>query len=109
MRIRARVAAVVTVAVSLPPPPSHRYVVVHGGYSHGRGDGGFLGDTYVLDTQSDPMVWSQPALSGNAPTARHGHSAAVINGELFFFGGSTRAGLVADVHILQLPEEYTMD
>ena len=36
---------------------------------------------HVLDTSLDPMLWTQPALTGELPGARHGHAALNVGGE----------------------------
>ena len=89
-----------------------RYLVVHGGYAHGAADGGFLQDTHILDTGRWPMAWAQPVLSGTPPSARHGHTAVVVNQpedqrvdgrhEIYLLGGSGRSGYHGDVFVLQL-------
>ena len=79
-----------------------RYVVVHGGYSHGEGHSGFLDDTYALDTHVHPMVWTKPSLTGRVPSARHGHAAVPFDDEIYLFGGASINGHQKDVHVLQL-------
>ena len=79
-----------------------RYLVIHGGYAHAADGGGFNDGVHVLDTQLDPMVWSQPVLSGNIPTARQGHVSAVVGAEVFVFGGASAFGSQNDLAVLQL-------
>ena len=76
-----------------------RYVVIHGGYSYA---GSYHNDTHVLDTQAEPMAWSQPVLSGDAPSARHGHSAVLLGDEIFYFGGTGTQGHSSEIYVLQL-------
>ena len=83
-----------------------RYLVVHGGYvhpdDHTSGFMGSLGSTHVLDTAVDPMVWTQPVLTGSAPSPRHGHAALSIRDEIYFIGGFGDQGYESDVHVLKL-------
>ena len=79
-----------------------RYVLLHGGYSHGGGQYGFLQDTYVLDTAAYPMVWTKPSLTGRVPAARHGHVVVSLDDEVYLFGGASVQGHLHDVHVLQL-------
>ena len=79
---------------------AERFLVVHGGFSL-RGD--YYNDTYVLDTQKEPMVWTRPTLTGNRPTSRFGHSLlSLIDDEVLSFGGMSLFGWSNEVHILQL-------
>ena len=70
-----------------------RWLVIHGGYAMGRGARGslYLQDTYVLDTHAEPMVWSQPPLTGKLPEGRSFHSLVLLDGEIFAWGGSARS------------------
>lgn len=46
-------------------------------------------------------TWSAVTPAGLAPTGRTGHAAAVLaGGRMVVFGGATRAGRVADLHVL---------
>jgi hypothetical protein len=77
-----------------------RYLVIHGGYEH---NAGYRNDTYVLDTSVDPMVWTQPTLTGDRPCSRHGHSLLpLVDNELLSFGGASPWAFEHDVHVLQL-------
>ncbi|XP_051914648.1 host cell factor 1b [Hippocampus zosterae] len=75
-----------------PPPPreSHSAVVASGCRGnrliiYGGMSGCRLGDLWVLDI--DSLIWSQPALSGNAPLPRSLHSATTVHNKMYVFGG----------------------
>ena len=77
-----------------------RYLVIQGGYAH---DQGYRNDTYVLDTQVDPMLWTRPTLTGERPSSKHGHSMLpIVDHEVVTFGGMSLWGFESDVHVLQL-------
>jgi hypothetical protein len=77
-----------------------RYLVIHGGYDHASG---YRNDTYVLDTASEPMVWTRPTLTGARPASRHGHSLMRMDDdEVLLFGGLSEQGFESDVHVLQV-------
>ena len=54
------------------------------------------------------MKWSTPAVSGNRPAARDGHSAAIVGNYMYIFGGFEESidQFSCDVHCLNLE---TMD
>ena len=86
--------------------PSHNCTQVHGGYAHPEGDmsghSGVLESLHVLDTSLDPMLWTQPALTGESPGARHGHAALNVRGEVYTIGGFGDDGYSDSLNLLQL-------
>lgn len=69
-----------------------RYLVVQGGYGH---ESGYVGDTHVLDTYADPMVWSAPTVTGVQPDGRHGATiVALEDNEILTFGGMSNYGCI---------------
>ena len=58
------------------------------------GEHGYLGDVHVLDTWTDPMMWTRPVLTGAAPAPRVGHEAAVLDGLVFTWGGMSNSGFM---------------
>lgn len=58
-----------------------------------------LNDMHILDT--DEMHWITPLVGGAAPWERSGHTASVIGGRVFIFGGFSYAGgeWLNDTHI----------
>ena len=87
-------------------PLSHNCTQVHGGYAHPEGDmsgqSGVLESLHVLDTSLDPMLWTQPALTGEPPGARHGHAALNVRGEVYTIGGFGDDGYSDSLNLLQL-------
>ncbi|CAN0391928.1 unnamed protein product, partial [Ectocarpus fasciculatus] len=60
-------------------------LVIFGGERTVDGCPECLDDIMVLDTDIDLLY--PPAISGKSPTARSGHSAAIIGTDLVVFGG----------------------
>ena len=63
---------------------------------------GLKDSVHVLDTFVDPMVWTRPVLTGEAPGPRHGHAAVNVNDEIYFVGGFGDKGYYDSLHLLQL-------
>lgn len=58
-------------------------------------------EVYALDTAT--RAWSKLEPTGDVPRARGGHSATLIGGALWVFGGEdSRQRLLGDVHVLDL-------
>jgi host cell factor len=57
-------------------------------------------DVHIFDPKTD--TWSQPALSGDAPEPRGGHSATLVGASIFVFGGSSPVKTFADAFELDL-------
>ena len=66
------------------------------------GHSGVLESLHVLDTSLDPMLWTQPALTGESPGARHGHAALNVRGEVYTIGGFGDDGYSDSLNLLQL-------
>ena len=66
------------------------------------GHSGVLESLHVLDTSLDPMLWTQPALTGESPGARHGHAALNVGGEIYTIGGFGDDGYSDSLNLLQL-------
>ena len=81
-----------------------RYLVIIGGYQHPQDlqESGLLSSVHVLDTATDPMVWTRPVLTGEAPGARHGHVALTIGDEIYVIGGFGDDGYHGSLHLLSL-------
>ena len=59
---------------------------------------GYSSDTHILDTAL--LSWSRPYINGAAPQPRVGHSAAVLSGKVYVYGGAANEKLYRDLHVL---------
>jgi len=89
---------------SSPPPREHygmAFDAVRGKLVVFGGSGsGLLNDTWEFDPRSG--AWRQALIAGTAPSPRHRHQAvyAPDRGVIYFFGGSTSAGLTNELWML---------
>jgi N-acetylneuraminic acid mutarotase len=68
----------------------------------GYTEAGYAADLWTLDLANDAPSWSE-ATSATGPTPRASHDAAVLNGDVYLFGGNGDNGLLADLWILSGP------
>ncbi|PRP87047.1 hypothetical protein PROFUN_04783 [Planoprotostelium fungivorum] len=81
--------------------PIGRRIFFFGG---GDGVGNVFNDVWILDMTSPDMHWSNPTLSGNAPTPRGAHTINVIGSKLIMFGGGDQQKRKVDTYILDIEE-----
>lgn len=68
------------------------YIVVFGGVELVKGRKQVSSKLHVFNTQT--YTWHLPAVSGEKPTARHGHAAVALNDdEMLMFGGRGQSGM----------------
>ena len=72
----------VAVAVDARDSWGDEILIVHGGLSEGKYA---LGDVMVYQTEGN--AWSRPDMPSGGPHARAFHCAAVVNKNVFLFGG----------------------
>src|SRR4051794_33268319 len=54
---------------------------------------------------ADPWTWVPATWTGPVPAPRYGHSASVIGGRVFIFGGTTKSSFLNDLFVLEVDEE----
>mmetsp|Transcript_50308 Transcript_50308/g.78632 ORF Transcript_50308/g.78632 Transcript_50308/m.78632 type:complete len:646 (+) Transcript_50308:174-2111(+) len=93
---------------------AHGRIYIMGGYD---AQSNFLNDMWILnvygansydwqDGNTFPVVWERPAVTGQLPVAREGHSLTLVDRKLILFGGYTANGNVAnDVHVYNLDSQ----
>jgi len=87
-------------------------VYIFGGFG---GSDSWLGDLWALDTQSVRvrdvskaiMSWHKPPSKGAAPCARAAHSATMVGGRMYIFGGNTGKKRLNDLYSLDTQASLT--
>lgn len=65
-----------------------------------------LNDVHMLATSDEGhYVWTQAYVTGRAPCGRYGHTASVVGGKIFIFGGNAGTNMrLNDLHVLDTEE-----
>jgi N-acetylneuraminic acid mutarotase len=72
-----------------------RKLYVFGGSSQGS----VRNDLYAWDKDTGCWTNLSTPLAGSVPTVRYAHTATVIDGKMYIFGGHTGSGLLNDLHV----------
>lgn len=74
-----------------------RHMLVHGGYDDGRDR--YFDDTFLFDMVSSSWQRIDSTPVELRPQARESHLSAMLDGKMFIYGGDSKTGLLADMHI----------
>ena len=66
----------------------------------GLTEAGYAADLWALDLAGDAPRWSETAQSELVPEPRASHDAAILNGNVYLFGGYGNTGPLADLWVL---------
>lgn len=94
-----------SVPATAPPTERKGHSLSHAGerlyvFGGSAAGGSKLNDAYSFDTTV--LSWRSLQTSGDRPSAREGHAAAVLEEKLYICGGVDRYGQLNDVHALHL-------
>jgi hypothetical protein len=54
---------------------------------------------------ADPWTWVAATWAGPVPAPRYGHSACVLGGRIFIFGGTTKSNFLNDLFVIEIDDE----
>ena len=102
----------ISTAGTPPPPrrsgaaiydPIRNRMIIYGGFDAVPGSDEFFGDTWALDFNSSPPVWSELLPGGTVPSIRDGVSAAYdpLHDRLILYGGWSGTEFLGDTQFLE--------
>ena len=67
----------------------------------GLTEAGYVADLWTLDLGGTTPTWSKSAPGGTVPEPRASHDAALLDGDVWLFGGNGNTGALADLWVLE--------
>ena len=66
----------------------------------GLTEAGYTADLWALDLSSETPAWVETSQGSDVPEPRASHDAAVLDGDVYLFGGYGNSGALADFWLL---------